>query len=77
MKRLRACRRSGRSRFAWWFAGAGCAVAVLPVQAQVAAPERLPAAPPITGVLWTVVLPILLFAVSFWAAYAMYRRFSK
>ncbi len=66
MKWLRTC-----------LAGAACFVAAFPALAQVAAPERLPAPPPITGVLWTVVLPILLFGVSFWAAYALYRRFSK
>ena len=60
-----------------WFVGAAWFAAVDQALAQVASPERLPAAPPITGVLWTVVLPIILFGISFWAAYALYRRFSK
>jgi hypothetical protein len=60
-----------------WFVGAAWLAAVVQAQGQVAAPERLPAEPPITGVLWTVVLPIILFGISFWAAYALYRRFSK
>ncbi len=60
-----------------WFVGTAWVAAVVQTQAQVAAPERLPAPPPITGVLWTVVLPIILFGISFWAAYALYRRFSK
>ena len=66
-----------RSQFTSTLIGAACLVASVPVLAQVAAPERLPAQPPIHGVLWTVVLPILLFGISFWAAYALYRRFSK
>ena len=38
--------------------------------------EALPAAPPIGGALWTVAMPIVLFAVSLLATYALYRHFS-
>lgn len=37
----------------------------------------LPAAPPIEGVIWTVVIPALLFIGSFLGTYLLYRRFSK
>jgi len=37
--------------------------------------ERIPAEPPIGGPFWTVLVPSLLFAVSFAATWLLYRRF--
>lgn len=37
----------------------------------------LPATPPIGGVVWTVVVPAILFLGSFLGTYLLYRRFSK
>jgi hypothetical protein len=37
---------------------------------------RIPAESPIGGPFWTVVLPVLLFAVSFLATYLLYRHFA-
>ena len=39
--------------------------------------EPLGVAPPIGGVLWTVVIPALLFVGSFLGTYLLYRRFSR
>lgn len=36
----------------------------------------LPASPPIGGVIWTVVVPALLFLGSFLGTFLLYRRFS-
>ena len=47
-----------------------------PSWAEVGAPERLPAPTVVTGFVWTVVVPVLLFLVAFLAAYALYRHFS-
>jgi hypothetical protein len=45
---------------------------------QVAPGETpLPASPPIGGVLWTIVIPTILFAGSFLGTYLLYRRFSR
>ena len=48
-----------------------------PCWAEVAASERLPVATSITSWVWTVLVPVLLFLVSFFAAYALYRHFSS
>jgi hypothetical protein len=37
----------------------------------------IPAEPPIDGPLWTLVLPAVLFAISFLATWMLYRRFSR
>ena len=37
----------------------------------------IPAEPPIQGVLWSVVVPALLFAVALIATILLYRRFAK
>ena len=37
----------------------------------------LPASPPIGGIIWTVVVPTLLFLGSFIGTYLLYRRFAK
>ena len=39
--------------------------------------EPIPASPPISGAFWTLVLPALLFTVSFLATWGLYRRFSR
>ena len=39
--------------------------------------DPMPAAPPIGGPLWSVVIPALLLAVSFAATYLLYRRFAE
>ena len=57
----------------------GAAAALLassPLWAEVATADRLSATPAVSGVFWTLVMPLLLFAVSFAAAYALYRHFS-
>lgn len=46
--------------------------------AQEAGPmARLPADPPIGGLIWTVIIPAALLVGSFLATYLLYRRFSK
>ena len=37
----------------------------------------LPASPPIGGVVWTVVIPAILFLGSFLGTYLLYRRFAE
>ena len=37
----------------------------------------IPAEPPIGGVLWTLVVPTLLFLIAFGATWMLYRRFSR
>jgi hypothetical protein len=37
----------------------------------------IPAEPPISGPFWTLLLPALLFALSFFATWMLYRRFSS
>jgi hypothetical protein len=37
----------------------------------------IPAEPPLSGPFWTLVLPALLFALSFFATWMLYRRFSS
>lgn len=59
-----------------WSACAGLA-ACRPCWAEVATSERLPVATSITSWVWTVLVPVLLFLVSFFAAYALYRHFSS
>jgi hypothetical protein len=39
--------------------------------------QPLPVDPPISGPFWTLVVPALLFAVSFLATFLLYRRFSR
>ena len=39
--------------------------------------QRIPAEAPISGVLWTVVVPTLLFAVSLGATWALFRHYSR
>lgn len=39
--------------------------------------EPIPAEPPLSGPFWTWVVPVLLFAVAFFATWALYRRFSR
>ena len=39
--------------------------------------QPIPADPPISGPLWTLVVPAALFAVAFVATWLLYRRFSK
>lgn len=39
-------------------------------------PAPIPAAPPIGGPIWTILVPALLLAVSFLATYLLYRRFA-
>ena len=48
-----------------------------PLWAEGDAPERLSAAPTVSGIFWTVVVPLLLLLVSFLSAYALYRHFSS
>ena len=50
-------------------------VAEMVVQ-QAAAMTPIPARPPISGPLWTIVIPALLFVVAFGATYLLYRKFS-
>ncbi len=38
--------------------------------------DPIPARPPISGPLWTVVVPALLLALSFVATWLLYRRFA-
>lgn len=38
--------------------------------------DPIPASPPISGPFWTIVLPALLLAFSFFATYLLYRRFA-
>lgn len=45
--------------------------------AQATAVTPIPARPPISGPLWTIVIPALLFVVSFGATYLLYRKFSR
>jgi hypothetical protein len=42
-----------------------------------AAMTSIPAAPPLSGPFWTLVLPAALFALSFLATWLLYRRFSR
>jgi hypothetical protein len=42
-----------------------------------AAPEPLPAAPPMTGVVWSIVVPAILFVLAFGATYLLYRHFAR
>lgn len=44
---------------------------------QGAAPARLPAEPPIGGLLWTLVVPALLLALATLGTYLLYRRFAR
>jgi len=39
--------------------------------------QPLPVEPPISGVLWTLVIPALLFAIAFLATFLLYRRFAR
>lgn len=39
--------------------------------------QRIPAEAPISGVLWTVVVPAALFAVSLGATWALFRHYSR
>ena len=74
---LEVRRRTGTSLVgAAWSACAGLA-ACRPCWAEVATSERLPVASSITGWVWTLLMPILLFLVSFFAAYALYRHYSS
>ena len=41
-----------------------------------AAPEPLPAEPPFGGVMWSFVIPAILFAVAFGATVLLYRHFA-
>jgi hypothetical protein len=51
--------------------------AMSPLLLQLAAATPIiPARPPISGPLWTIVIPALLFVVSFGATYLLYRKFS-
>jgi hypothetical protein len=45
--------------------------------AQMTAVTPIPARPPISGPLWTIVIPALLFIVAFGATYLLYRTFSN
>ena len=51
----------------------GCVLAALQSGSGM---DPLPASPPIGGVLWTVVVPTLLFVGSFLGTYLLYRRFA-
>ena len=80
MKILRRFRMSGPAAFlvsAWtgMLAAPGRGWAALPQESGGLAP--LPAAPPIGGPVWTVVIPAILLIGSFLATYLLYRRFSK
>ena len=58
--------------------GAPAFAAALGIMAQVTEGiEPLPADPPIDGVVWTVLIPTLLFVGSFLGTYLLYKRFSK
>ncbi len=62
---------------AWTRVLAAASGAVPWTAGQAAVPGApIPATPPIHGALWTVVMPVALFAVSFLATYALYRHFS-
>ena len=39
--------------------------------------EPIPAEAPISGMVWTVVVPAVLFVVAFLATWGLYRRFSR
>jgi len=39
--------------------------------------QPLPVDPPISGLFWTLIVPALLFAVSFLATFLLYRRFAR
>jgi len=54
------------------FALVGAAVAI----AAQAAPEPLPAEPPFGGVIWSYVIPAILFAIAFGATVLLYRHFA-
>ena len=41
-----------------------------------AAPEPLPAEPPFVGVMWSYVVPVILFAVALGATVLLYRHFA-
>jgi hypothetical protein len=47
-----------------------------PIQ-EASALAPLPAAPPIGGAIWTVVIPAALFLGAFLGTYLLYKRFSK
>lgn len=48
----------------------------LMVLGQAATRQPLPAGPPISGPLWTMVIPAILFVVTAAGTWALYRRFS-
>lgn len=54
------------------FALVGAAAAVV---AQ-AAPDPLPAEPPFGGLMWSYVVPAILFAIAFGATFFLYRHFA-
>jgi hypothetical protein len=40
-------------------------------------PQPIPAEPPLSGPLWTLIVPAALFLVAFLATWALYRRFAR
>ena len=70
-------RARGPSRTAVGIGGAAATSMPTALWAHVGTSERLAEAPPVSGAFWTIVVPLLLFAVSFLSAYGLYRRFSK
>jgi len=75
--RLEVRRRRWTSRVGAALSACAGLAACRPCWAEVAASERLPVETSITGWVWTVLVPVLLFLVSFFAAYALYRHFSS
>lgn len=53
--------------------GAGVAGAVL----QAGGAGTLPSTPPISGPIWTIVVPAALLLVSIWGTWLLYRHFSR
>ena len=51
-------------------------VGAVAAAAAQASPEPLPAEPPFGGVMWSFVVPAILFAIAFGATFWLYRHFS-
>ncbi|NNM04957.1 MAG: hypothetical protein HKO65_07615 [Gemmatimonadetes bacterium] len=56
---------------------AGIAGPMVAVAQTAGGMDPLPAAPPIGGPIWTIVIPAVLFTGSFLGTYLLYKRFSQ
>ncbi len=71
MKRCGKRSFAGVARISIWLCSGS-----LPVHAQEGL-APIPAAPPLSGPFWTVVVPLVLFGIAFAATLGLYRRFSR